>query len=126
MSRPAATVASFAVSDVQLLRLPDAAAIAQLSVRTMRRALRASTNRLRCYRFGRAVRIAPDDLAEWLRAHAALPVVSTSVMETLSAEAKELIQSLDQSPGRSAGRRDRTAKRQTPTPTNNLAPEGST
>ena len=64
------------LSDVQLLRLPEAAAIARLSERTLRRALQARHHRLRCYRFGRAVRIAPDDLAAWMRAHAALPVMS--------------------------------------------------
>jgi len=87
----------------------------------MRRALRASTNRLRCYRFGRSVRIAPDDLADWLRAHEALPVVSTTVMDTLSADAKALIQSLNLPANRGAGGGDRTAKSHPMPPANNLA-----
>jgi hypothetical protein len=127
MSRPAALPAPSAVSDLQLLRLSDAAAIARLSERTLRRALHARRNRLRCYRFGHAVRIAPDDLAAWLRAHAALPVVSTAVLDTLSPTAQELIQHLNQSPARSAGRGgDRTAKAPPTAPTNNLRPEAPT
>jgi len=109
--------------DVQLLRLADAAAIAGLSVRTIRRALRASTNRLRCYRFGRAVRIAPDDLTEWLHAHVALPVVSSRVTATVSAEAKELIKGLNQSANRGGSSGDRTAKVRSLVPDNNLAPK---
>jgi hypothetical protein len=103
------------------------AAIARLSERTLRRALRAPQHPLRHHRFGRAVRIAPDDLAAWLRAHAALPVVSTAVLDMVSPMAHELIQRLDQSPARSAARRgDRTAKAHPTTPANNLRPQPPT
>ncbi len=126
MSRSPVALEPFAFSDVQLLRLPEAAAIARLSERTLRRALRASTNRLRCFRFGRSVRISPDDLTEWLRAHADLPVVSSTIMDTVSAEAKELIQSLNRPPERRAKSGDRTANIDPGAPGNNFAPEAPT
>ncbi len=126
MSHQAAMLELSTPGDVSLLRLPEAAAIARLSERTLRRALHASTNRLRCYRFGRAVRIAPDDLTEWLRAHAELPVVSTTVMDTVSADAKALIQRLHRSKDRRATSRDRTANTDPGAPANNLAQEPPT
>jgi excisionase family DNA binding protein len=126
MSRPAALPEPSAVSDLQLLRLSDAAAVARLSERTLRRALRARQHPLRHHRFGRAVRIAPDDLAAWLRAHAALPVVSTTVLDTLSADAKALIQSLDRPTGSAVQRGDGTAKARHTAPTNNLRPQPPT
>lgn len=123
MSRRAVPLA---LSDLQLLRLSDAAAIARLSERTLRRALHAPQNRLQCYRFGRAVRIAPDDLTEWLRTHVARPVVSTTVLDSVSADAKALIQSLDRPTNRGAGPGDRTAKVSPKAPANILAPEPPT
>jgi hypothetical protein len=94
MSRQAAPPELSALSDLQLLRLPEAAAIARLSERTLRRALCAPQRPLRYHRFGRSVRIAPDDLAVWLRAHAAVPAVAPAVLDTLSPAAREVLDTL--------------------------------
>jgi len=126
MSRRALAFEPSTVCDLQLLRLSEAATLARLSERTLRRAIHAPHNPLRCYRFGRAVRIAPDDLQAWLRAHVALPVVSTAVLETLSADAKALIQGLNRPTDRGAGPGDRAAKVSPKTPANILAPEPPT
>ena len=58
---------------IQLLRLDEAAAIAKLSEKTLRRGMADPQSPLRVYRFGRVIRIDRADLDAWLRAHAAVP-----------------------------------------------------
>ena len=82
------------MSDLQLLRLPEAARLAQLSERTLRRAMHAPQNRLRRYKIGRSVRIARDDLTAWIRAQTAVPTVSDTIVGQLSPVARDLIQGL--------------------------------
>ena len=80
---------------IQLLRLDEAAAIAKLSEKTLRRGMEDPQNRLRVHRFGRAIRIDRADLDAWLRAHAAVPEpVSDPVLAAISPEARRLVESL--------------------------------
>ena len=58
---------------IHLLRLDEAAAIAKLSEKTLRRGMADPQNPLRVHRFGRIIRIDRADLDAWLRAHAAVP-----------------------------------------------------
>jgi Helix-turn-helix domain len=82
------------MNDGHLLRLSDAAHVAHLSERTLRRALHDSQHPLRAHRFGRALRIAPADLVAWIRAHAALPTLPEPVLGQFSPTAQELLQDL--------------------------------
>src|SRR5262245_42102408 len=88
---------------VELLKLPEAATIANLSTRTLRRAIHASERPLRHHRFGRAVRIERNDLDAWLRRHAAVPEVKSELLGRISSVARELVESFVAPPNASSG-----------------------
>ena len=80
---------------IHLLRLDEAAAIAKLSEKTLRRGMADPQNPLRVHRFGRAIRIDRADLDAWLRAHAVVPeAVPDPVLKAISPAARRLVESL--------------------------------
>lgn len=58
------------------LRIGEAADVARLSTRTIRRAMASATHPLRHYRVGRRIVIARLDLVSWLEMHRAVPVIA--------------------------------------------------
>ena len=80
---------------IRLLRLDEAAAVAKLSEKTLRRGMVDPQNPLRVFKFGRIIRIDRADLEAWLRAHAAVPEpVADPVLRAISPAARRLVESL--------------------------------
>jgi excisionase family DNA binding protein len=73
------------------LTIAEAGSKARVSPRTIRRALRAPRMPLRHYRIGRRVVIDESDLEQWVKAHAAMPVVAPAVLDRMSPIARELL-----------------------------------
>jgi len=85
--------------DDEFLRLEEAAALAKLSTRTLRRALAVSTRPLRHYRIGRRVVIARRDLTAWIESHRAAPIVSPAAVAAAGPGVREILARLNRTPG---------------------------
>lgn len=77
----------------RLLTIVECADRAQVSTRTIRRALHASKNPLRHYKIGTRVRIIEADFQKWLGAHVALPApaVAPAVLARVSPAARDFL-----------------------------------
>ena len=77
------------------LRIGEAADVARLSTRTIRRAMAAATHPLRHYRVGRRVVIARSDLVSWLEMHRVAPEIAIPANGAVT----ELLNRLNRTPG---------------------------
>lgn len=76
------------------LTIAEAAEIARLSSRSIRRGLRDSKCLLRHYRVGRRVIIDRDDLERWIHSHAVVSAVAPAIVDRVSPSARGLLDGL--------------------------------